>query len=503
MASTSGRMQGNNVTIGGQTVNFYFIDWQIVAQYPASNQTVINWQNYFYYTNSDAQLDDGDATVFGQLVYDVPGRVKNFTSTFVTRSHPISSGQITVTHATNGTFTGSVSGSIGGSLSARSGGSTSFTLPSYDRTPTVPSLTATNRNSDGTSFTTTSWSGSVNNSGPAVTWTIQRATNSAFTTGVTDGNSRTVSGQSLTIATPVPNQTYYIRIKASNSVETKYSNIITVNGVPSAPTSFTATANTTSSGKIDCTWVAPTNTQGGITGYNVYVEGTQVNTSNITGTSFSITTINGTTPLTPGTTYEIYVVAKNAVGFNNSTSYSRSSSLSRMAPGVPLAPSSIPTFTVNGLDITVTSSAVSSDNGIAISTGSANQGYYLQYQTSTTLDGTYGAWSTPVKMSDQTNRRHTLQALTPALFYKFRVYAANTVIYASNGSTQLYYPHNDLSYTANFATTTTGYFLAAGGRRWTGTEWVPTAIAKRWDGTQWVAFTIAKRWNGSEWVNLS
>jgi hypothetical protein len=496
-------MFGNPVTIGGQTNNYFFINWQLASQVPNQNYSTFNWQAYFHYTNSDAQLDDVDGTV-GRLVLDNPGRVKNFAGTFTTRDHYIAGDNTgPIYHDNNGNLTINVNGSIGGSLSARSSGNQNFAIPGFDRTPTVPSLTATNRNADGTSFTTTNWSGSVNNSGPAVTWTIQRATNLAFTTGVTDGNSSTVSGQSLTIATPVPNQTYYIRVKASNTVSTKYSNVITVNGVPSAPTSFTATASTTSSGRIDCNWIAPINTQGGITGYEVYVEDIKVNTSNITGTSFAITTIDGTAPLSPGAIYEIYVVAKNAVGFNNSTSYSRSSSLSKMAPGVPLAPSSIPTFTVNGLDITVTSSAISSDNGIAISTGSANQGYYLQYQTSTTLDGTYGAWSTPVKMSDQTNRRHTLQALTPALFYKFRVYAANTVIYASNGSEQLYYPHNDLSYTANFATTEIGYFLAAGGRRWTGTSWEPTAIAKRWDGNSWVAFTIAKRWDGNSWVNLS
>jgi hypothetical protein len=510
---TSGQMKGNNVTIGGQTNNYFFVNWQLASQNPSGNTSTFNWQAYFHYTNSDAQLDDVDASVGGQLVLNNGGRVKNYAGTFVTRDHFIASGTTQpVSHDNNGNLTINVNGSIGGSLSGRSSGSQNFAIPGFDRTPTTPSLTATNRNSTGTSFSTTSWSGSVNNSGPQVTWTIERADNLAFSTNVVNGNSTTSSGSALTVATPNANQTYYIRIRASNSVSTKYSSVITVNGVPSPPTDFTVTPSTTSESRVSLSWIAPTNTQGGISRYDIFVNDIFVEST--TSTSLASIKLNsGGTAFNAGTSYNFRVASKNATNLNETAianvSSSVTSNISAIAPGNPYAPTAAPTFTVAGLDVTVTSAAVSGNGGVEIDTNAANQGYYVQYQTATTLNGTYGfngvngAWSTPVKVSDQTARTHTFASLTPAIFYKFRTYAANSVIYARDATTQLYYPHNSSTYTASFATTTTGYFLAAGGRRWTGTEWVPTATAKRWDGNDWTALTIARRWDGNNWVNLS
>ena len=39
--ATSGRMQGNSLTIGGQGSQYYFIDWSMSGQ--------ISWQPLFYF----------------------------------------------------------------------------------------------------------------------------------------------------------------------------------------------------------------------------------------------------------------------------------------------------------------------------------------------------------------------------------------------------------------------------------------------------------------------
>lgn len=65
------------------------------------------------------------------------------------------------------------------------------------------------------------------------------------------------------------------------------------------------------------------------------------------------------------------------------------------------------------------------------------------------------------------------------------------------------------AYTTNAAGQSTSYaysastFLPAGGKRWDGSAWNPTATAKRWNGSAWVDIQIAKRWSGSAWVDLS
>jgi hypothetical protein len=502
-----------------------YLDWSENVQ-PASNTSTITWNAYLRKNNSGDSSFNLDAVT--RFYVEIAGVVRSdFNGAYDFRGPaPIGTtrgmGNGTteaIGHASNGT--GSVSARIlmsgPGPITGGDSGYQTITFSDFDRTPTTPSFVSGSRTTNGTSFSTTAstgWSGGVNNSGPAVTWTLQRSTVANFSSGVVDIQSTTTSGAVLTSSSLDPNTTYYYRIRASNTDTSntvahpnpKFSSIITSLGVPGPPTSLAVTPSTTSESRFSLSWVAPTNTQGGVSRYDLFVNDVFVEST----TSTSLTNIKlntGGTAYTPGTSYNFRVAAKNSTNLNETAianlSSSVTSNLSRTAPGKPYAPTSAPTFTVNGLDITVTSAAVSGNGGVSIDTGAANQGYYLQYQTSTTLNGTYSAWSTPVKMSDQTNRRHTLASLTPALFYKFRVYAANTVIFGSNGSSQLYYPHNNSSFTANFATTTTGYFLAAGGRRWNGTAWEPTAIAKRWDGSQWVAFTIAKRWNGSEWINLS
>ena len=167
-----------------------------------------------------------------------------------------------------------------------------------------------------------------------------------------------------------------------------------------------------------------------------------------------------------GTTHQFRSLTANADGSNPAGwQYSGVYSI----PNVPSAPSSIAATTPSALSSTI-SIGTSSNNGAGITA------YYVQASPD---NGT--TWLSPQLM---TNQSYTYNGLTPGATYKFRSYAVNEMgsgAYATTGST----------------------FVPAGGKRWTGTAWQPTATAKRWNGTAWVDLTTAKRWSGSAWVDLT
>lgn len=394
----------------------------------------------------------------------------------------------------------------------------------FDRSPTTPSISSTSRTANGTSFSAVV-SGNVNNSGPTVTWTLQRADDLAFTTNVVDVTSTTTSGTTLTSGTLTDTKTYYYRTKASNSDTTggvtnpKYSSVVTSYGVPGPPTALTATQSTTDAGKINLSWTPPTNTQGGITGYDIFVNDVYVEST--TGTSLAnIKSTSGGAALVPGTSYTYKVAAKNATNTSLNTVATLASSItsgsSAVAPGIPSAPTfgtNPPTKVGRNVTVTVTNDA----NGY----GNAISNYYVQYRSATTSGGTYSSWSTPVVMTTSGgNKTYTYNLLPAALWYQFRVYAKNSIVNNSSGVAS-YYPDVNSSYTANFSPSTNGtttMFVSAGGRRYRGTgetnpsTYQPTETAKRYgvEGapplSQTVKYwdlTTAKRYNGSAWVDLT
>lgn len=169
------------------------------------------------------------------------------------------------------------------------------------------------------------------------------------------------------------------------------------------------------------------------------------------------------TNLTAGSTQQFRSYASNSDGTSGYT-YSTAVTI----PTVPSAPALINVTSVAGLDMTVGISTSASNGGEPIT------GYTMEYNNGSGWTG-----STPV-----VGNSVTYTNLTPGLNYQFRAYATNAI---GNSA---------------YATSAT-VFLSAGGRRWTGSAWIPTATAKRWTGTAWVPLTTAKRWNGSTWVNLS
>lgn len=165
--------------------------------------------------------------------------------------------------------------------------------------------------------------------------------------------------------------------------------------------------------------------------------------------------------------------------FNGSASMSGWGSASTNTPTLtltdftrtPAAPASC-TVTVSGRDATVTSGIADAGGKPAVSS----------YQVErTTNDGS--TWAGTQYTMDG-SRQYVFTGLDGGKYYKFRTRGVN-----SEG--------------AGAWTESASTFIPAGGRRWTGTEWLPTTIAKRWDGSAWVDLTIAKRWDGSAWIDLS
>lgn len=417
------------------------------------------------------------------------------------------SGTVNFTHNTNGTrsvtWRARFEGNGGSPLGTADSGYQTLTLSDFDRSANTPyynNITRTSATNIDVEYART---GSVN--GPT-TYVLERATNAAMSANYT-----TVSEGSQTVDA---NTTYYYRMYAyGDEGGNKYSGVYgPYHGQPTQPASITPTNPTNSEDRIVVPFSGPSYVGSGISSYTITRSGT-----NSDGSTSKVFTGITTTPFidtdsikVPGNPYNYTIQALTSAGTGYPAYTSNGTTSSNVtSAGPPYSPPSVPTVSSLGLSITVTSSAVTANGGIAINTANTNEGYFVQYQLADTLNGTYGyngtagAWSPAVKMSDQTNRQHTYSSMTPAKYYKFRTYAANPVIYGSNGSTQLYYPHNNLTYTANFATTSTGYFLAAGGKRFDGTNWIPTQTAKRFDGTNWVPLTIAKRFDGTNWVPLS
>lgn len=337
--------------------------------------------------------------------------------------------------------------------------------------------------------------------GPACTYYVQRSTSSNMSGYEETGANPAAGGFNWTAT---ENKTYYFRVRSTNSDGTTYSPIVgPYYGRPDSPTSVTPTQSTTSTDRISVAIGAPAY-GGNLQSYTVVRNGTP--SATFTGVTANPYVDTDSTKI-PGNSYTYTVVAVGSA-FNSLATTSGSVTSS----GAPYAPTSAPTVTKVGRNVTVTSPAVSGDGGVAITTSNANEGYFVQYQSSSTSGGTYSAWSTPIKMSNQVNRTHTFTLMDPALWYKFRVYAANDVIYASNASTILYYPHNNIAYTANFSDLSTTLFVSAGGRRYRNDteKWKPTEIAKRYAGSSWVDLTLAKRYDpsytdpvtGSHWKDL-
>lgn len=314
---------------------------------------------------------------------------------------------------------------------------------------------------------------------------------SSYTIQYNDGSGWTGDATSpATFNNLTSGKTYSFRAWANNGVgsSTAYTGgSVYIPNVPSAPNSLFAEANSEDSGSVDLSWSKPASDVA-ITEYQVYRNSiTPISQSNFVGSVVSNEdTISITdTGRTPGSQHKYYVFAKNEMGLSAASVVSNTA----YAASIPSAPSSIvgpdeqPNLKV-GRSVTIN---ISRD---AEGYGNTPTGYFIQFSTDDGL--TWNGWNNETKTKISGGENEVLgtsfiyQLLTPALTYKWRAYAKNTI---GTGLLTL--------------VTESGVFVSSGGKRWTGSTWSPTESAKRWTGSSWEDITIAKRWSGSNWVDLT
>lgn len=184
-----------------------------------------------------------------------------------------------------------------------------------------------------------------------------------------------------------------------NYVNLVWGTAVIDNQAPTAPTNLSVTSSNTNS--VSLSWTASTDNIG-VTGYNIYVNGTLHST--VTGTT---ATVSG---LSSGTTYSFYVIAKDAS--NN------------------LSPQS---NTVQGTTTTDTQAPTAPAN-LAV-TGTSNNSVSLSWTASTDNVGVtgYNIYLNGTFHSTVTGTSATVSGLNPSTTYSFYVVAADA---ANNLSAQ-------------------------------------------------------------------
>lgn len=203
----------------------------------------------------------------------------------------------------NGSYTlssGSTTIASGGAFGSSE--STNFCISSGGGDTQAPS-NPSNLSASGTTQTSTnlSWNASTDNVGVT-----------GYNVYVGGSLNKTVTGTSTTVTGLTANTSYAMHVTAVDAAgnESGQSNTVNVTTqssadtqAPSNPTNLSASGTTETT--TDLSWNASTDNVG-VTGYNVYVDGSNI--GSVTGTSSQVT------GLTAGTTYAMYVTAVDAAG---------------------------------------------------------------------------------------------------------------------------------------------------------------------------------------------
>lgn len=236
----------------------------------------------------------------------------------------IASGTKTVTHDSEGRKTLSVSGTWESGHSAVGSATVTgtLTLPRIAKAPDAPA--APSLGTETTTSVPLSWSAPDNNGASITGYTVQRATNSGFSTGVA---TTSASSTSVTVSGLSSGTDYWFRVRATNSAGNgSYGSARATATLPVAPTSLATGSVTPTS--FTLSWTAPSGS--GIDGYDIQ----QSTTSSFTSpTTWSQTgTSRAVSGLSPATTYFYRVRAKTSGGAG------AWSSTRSVTPGLP-APS--------------------------------------------------------------------------------------------------------------------------------------------------------------------
>ncbi|HTY24810.1 MAG TPA: fibronectin type III domain-containing protein, partial [Desulfomonilaceae bacterium] len=197
-------------------------------------------------------------------------------------------------------------------VSATSSAGTSPLSSEVSATPVAPPAApriltyAVNSQNPPAAAVTINWASTATNA----TFTIQRATNTYFTSGLVSWS--VVNATTYLDSTAAVGNRYYYRVRASNTGgNSPWSNVVTV--ITIVPPS-NVTAGTPSRTSIQLTWVNDSTT--GITGFSIQ----RATNAAFTAGLFTTTATPGTltsrtiTGLTPNTTYYFRVAARTATG---------------------------------------------------------------------------------------------------------------------------------------------------------------------------------------------
>lgn len=132
---------GNHVSISGSAGARIRIETQLAGQSVAGNYSVINYQVYIDFNNSDAQLDGGWVQSSAGVHYNNGGRVYNYTGNFNNHTVTMNTGQFTIGHDNNGNASYGMNAHVSVYQSGTTTASGSEGLPSIARNITISSTT--------------------------------------------------------------------------------------------------------------------------------------------------------------------------------------------------------------------------------------------------------------------------------------------------------------------------------------------------------------------------
>ena len=275
--------------------------------------------------------------------------------------------------------------------------STSGTPATVPNQPNPPIVTR------GNTQLSVSWAAPANNGSPIIDYDVRYAVVGAETWTT---HAFTGTGTSTTITGLTNGQVYNVGIRATNAIGSSSwatsGNVIPATN-PAAPTAPTLT---TGNSQIQATWTAPDNGGTTITSYTVQYRVTGETSWNTTTTSTTSLTITG---LTNGATYQVRIIAVNAVG--SSSASPGASATPSSVPDAPLAP----TITRGNGQLALSWTAPAAQ-------GSAITDYDVQYKLSTASVWTNHAFT-------GTDTSTTITGLTNGSAYDVQVRATN-----ANGS---------------------------------------------------------------------
>lgn len=300
------RLIGN--TIDG---DFVYVDYTI-TQNIALNQTTIAWTIGWAFrepTPTDRDLDNGSLSIAGSTRWS-DANPYNFSSTFGARDLNLESGSYTVTHNANGYLTVTIAASITPFGRSASAFSTAVALPRIPKTPSAPGTPSAG--TPGATSVPLSWTAPTDDGGAAISsYTVEYATNSAFTAGV---GSQSFPGTSGTVTGLTAGQTYYFRVRAVNAQGAgAWSGITSAAVLLPAPT-FTSWVQN-SAGELVGSWTPPSPATG-LVGYRLQLARDVGFTTGVQNIDLGNVTSYAVAGLAGGRTWHARVAARTAAGAN-------------------------------------------------------------------------------------------------------------------------------------------------------------------------------------------